>query len=111
MKTSLFNVPKRSVRRRRPVNEAEGPWLIWSHYWGSWHRRSDTGGAAGYTNDVAQAGVFDFAKAREYHDYQFPNGRDEAVPRHRVKKLLQARAKELEAERQKIDALIAEVAA
>lgn len=43
-------------------------YLIYSYKWGCWHRRSDDGQAAGYTRDIAKAGVFDRAKARVYHD-------------------------------------------
>ena len=43
-------------------------WLIWSIKWGAWHRRSSTGGAAGYTDNLAHAGLFPFSIARSYHD-------------------------------------------
>lgn len=43
-------------------------YLIWSYKWNAWHRRSDEGGACGYTTDLASAGVFEKAKARAYHD-------------------------------------------
>lgn len=43
-------------------------YLIWSHKWGRWHRRSQDGTAGGYTADVAQAGVFDRTRALEYHE-------------------------------------------
>lgn len=80
-----------------PVNPAEGPWMIWSHYWGRWHRRGSDGAASGYTDDIARAGVFDLSKAREYHDLE-PNGRDEAIPRHRVLEKMEVRAAEIAAE-------------
>jgi len=63
----------------KPINPDAGPWMIWSHHWSRWHRRSSDGGAAGYTDDITQAGIFDFEKAREYHDPP-PYRRDEAVP-------------------------------
>lgn len=43
-------------------------YLIWSHKWGRWHRRTEDGTAAGYTADIAQAGIFDRAKALQYHE-------------------------------------------
>ena len=43
-------------------------WFIWSKKWNCWHRRSESGGACGYTDDIAQAGIFVRAKAVEYHD-------------------------------------------
>jgi hypothetical protein len=43
-------------------------WLIWSMYHNCWHRRSSTGGAAGYSNTISGAGLFETKKAREYHD-------------------------------------------
>jgi hypothetical protein len=43
-------------------------WLIWSKKWKRWHRRSDSGGACGYTDDISQAGLFPRAKAAGYND-------------------------------------------
>jgi hypothetical protein len=43
-------------------------WLIWSKYWNAWHRRSEDGGACGYTSDIAQAGLFPRSKAASYND-------------------------------------------
>lgn len=43
-------------------------WLIWSRYHHAWHRRSFSGGAAGYTTNIIEAGIFGTRKAREYHD-------------------------------------------
>jgi hypothetical protein len=76
-------------RKWKPLDEAGGPWLIRSHYHGAWHRRSSTGGANGYTTDILQAGVFDFAKAKQYHDPP-PYRRDEAIPAARVIKDMEA---------------------
>lgn len=43
-------------------------WLIYSRYWGAWHRRSSSGWAAGYTENIMEAGLFETSKARAYHD-------------------------------------------
>lgn len=90
------------TRRRkitRPVREDEGPWLIRSHYWSSWHRKSADGGAAGYTDDIAHAGVFGFEKARAYHDLNIARPRDEAIPVRRHLRAMRARLQELTDER------------
>ena len=87
--------------------EGPGPWLIRSHYWNCWHRRSAEGGACGYTDDIAKAGVFELAKAREYHD-EF-GGRDEAIPVQRVVADLNRRLAELAAEQNAIAATISRV--
>jgi hypothetical protein len=53
----------------RETPEGSREWLIWSHYHALWHRRcSDTGGACGYTADIAEAGLFPRSKALGYHD-------------------------------------------
>lgn len=96
-------------RRRpfKPFNPEQGPWLIWSNHWGRWHCRNSTGGAAGYTDDIANAGVFDEQKAREYHDPP-PYRRDEAVPFSKAFAKLDARLVAMTAER---DALADKIAA
>lgn len=66
----------RKKRMHRPVNQEEGPWLIWSHYHGAWHRP----GACGYTIDLLSAGIFDYAMAEAYHDLNNYPVRDEAIP-------------------------------
>jgi hypothetical protein len=59
----------RFMKRLRDTPEGSREWLIWSHYHAAWHRRcSDTGGACGYTGDIAEAGLFPRSKALEYHD-------------------------------------------
>jgi hypothetical protein len=54
------------VMRETPPGSRE--WLIWSRYHHAWHRRDEEGCAAGYTGDIAQAGIFDREKAASYHD-------------------------------------------
>ena len=56
------------IKRLRFTPDGERCWLIWSRYHNAWHQRSSTGGAAGYTNDIARAGLFDRKKADEYND-------------------------------------------
>lgn len=81
-----------------------GPWLIWSNHWGRWHRRSDDGGACGYTDDIAQAGLFEYPKANEYHDG--PGGRDEAKPAWSVAHQLRERRRQIRRDLRALDAKI-----
>ena len=46
--------------------------LIWSIKWGLWHRRSEDGGACGYTSDILEAGVFETNTAMLYDDSAQP---------------------------------------
>lgn len=82
----------------KPFDPSAGPWLIWSHHWGCWHMRSSTGGAAGYTSDISQAGVFDEKTARAYHDPP-PYRRDEAIPAKRALQQARLRLAAMDAER------------
>lgn len=50
------------------ADEGSREFLIWSMYHRCWHRRSEVGGASGYTNDILEAGIFETSKARSYHD-------------------------------------------
>jgi hypothetical protein len=88
-------------RRLKPLDPGKGPWLIWSHRWNSWHCKSSTGGAAGYSDDIAQAGVFDYEVAKAYHDAdRTPRWVDnEAVPGSRLLKDMEQRLAEIEASR------------
>lgn len=56
--------------------------LIWSLKWGLWHRRSEDGGACGYTNDILQAGIFETKTAMDYDDSNEPSEyqNNQAVP-------------------------------
>ena len=106
MGEKLFEPPKRF----RPFQADKGPWLIWSYHWNCWHRRSSDGGAAGYTNDVAQAGVFDERVARAYHDagprkYR----RDVSVPAAKVAASLAHAAAVKRAEADAIEATLARI--
>ena len=56
------------IKAMRPTAPDQRVWLIWSKKWGTWHRRSESGGACGYTSDILQAGLFPFATAAEYND-------------------------------------------
>lgn len=64
----------RFLRRLRETPEGSCEWLIWSRYWRAWHRKSASGGANGYTDDIARAGLFPRSMASAYHD----GDRDEA---------------------------------
>lgn len=68
-----------AVERQEPARDRKGRfirrmgsqpdnWLIWSRKWRLWHRRDSEGRAAGYTDSIAEAGLFDRAKAAAYHD-------------------------------------------
>lgn len=99
--------------RKRPwkaFDPAKGPWLIWSYHWNCWHMSSSTGSAAGYTNDIAQAGLFDERTARAYHDPP-PHRRDEAVPARKAIKELHGRLGALTAARDAFAAKVASVEA
>ena len=57
------------VKNLRMTPEGSREWLIWSRYHGLWHRRDrNSGGACGYTSDIAHAGLFPRSKAVEYND-------------------------------------------
>lgn len=58
----------RYLRKLKPTPDGSREWLIWSKYHSAWHCRSESGGACGYTYDIANAGVFDRAKAAAYND-------------------------------------------
>lgn len=58
----------RADRQLTPTPEDQRCWLIWSNRWGRWHRRGAEGGANGYTSDIAEAGLFPFSIANDYHD-------------------------------------------
>lgn len=96
-------------RRYSPFQADKGPWLIWSYHWNCWHRRSETGSAAGYTSDLTQAGVFDAKIARAYHD----NGprkhrRDVSIPAAKVRAAMLHHLAKMTADR---DAFAAKIAA
>jgi hypothetical protein len=102
--TKAFSPP----RRFRPFQADKGPWLIWSYYHNCWHRRSAEGGACGYTNDVTQAGVFDEATARAYHDTAPKRWRrDVSIPAVKVAGALKHAAAERRAEADRIEAILA----
>lgn len=58
----------RFLRKLKPTPDGSREWLIWSKYWNAWHRRSESGGACGYTGDIAEAGLFPRSKAASYND-------------------------------------------
>ena len=58
----------RFIRKLRQTPADLRCWLIWSKVHNCWHRRSEQGGANGYTLDLADAGLFPRAKALAYHD-------------------------------------------
>lgn len=102
-----FTPPKRF----RPFQADQGPWLIWSYHWNCWHMRSSTGGAAGYTNDVTQAGIFDEQTARGYHDTgPKRHRRDVSVPAAKVKAALKHAAALKRSEAEQIEAKLALIA-
>lgn len=70
--------------------------LIWSEKWGCWHRRSTAGGAAGYTDDICQAGIFETATALAYGNEPTIN---RAVPAAEALPALHKRLAEIEEQR------------
>jgi hypothetical protein len=56
------------VKSLRQTPDGSREWLIWSRYHAAWHCRSSEGGACGYTSDIANAGLFERAKADAYND-------------------------------------------
>ena len=82
------------------LHDADGPWLLFSHYHAMWHRRAFDGAAAGYTPAIEQAGVFGREKAQQYNDWGMPEGRDEAIPLSRARQALERRLLELDKERE-----------
>lgn len=84
-----------------PIKPDQGPWLIWSYKWSLWHRRSSTGGAAGYTDDIVGAGVFDLATASAYHDRP-PHRTDVAIPAAKAIDEMKRRADKMTADAERI---------
>lgn len=76
--------------KQTQFREHEGPWLIWSHVHNCWHRKTPSGSAAGYTDDITEAGIFtDVNVARSYHDTGPKRfRRDTTIPTQRAKKLM-----------------------
>lgn len=95
-------------KRFRAVKEGEGPFLIWSMHWNAWHMRSSAGGAAGYTSDIAQAGIFEFKTANAYNDKP-PSARDRAIPVAKAMKAMLYRLSQLRTDAGLYAARIAEV--
>jgi hypothetical protein len=58
----------RFLRSVRMTPDGSCEWLIWSKYWRAWHRKSRQGGACGYTDDIAEAGLFPREMAVAYND-------------------------------------------
>lgn len=54
--------PGFSYKRRMDCDDAV--WLIWSNKWGCWYRDK----SAGYTSDIAQAGLYTKDEAARHYD-------------------------------------------
>jgi len=52
-----------AVYKNRMQRYADDVWLIWSNKWGCWYRDN----SAGYTSDIAQAGLYNRAKAEKHY--------------------------------------------
>lgn len=52
-----------AVYANRMQRYADTVWLIWSNKWGCWYRDNCTG----YTNDIAQAGLYDRTTAAQHY--------------------------------------------
>lgn len=100
-----------AVYRNRMQRYPDTVWLIWSNKRGCWYRDD----CRGYTDDVAQAGLYDRATAAaHYTDPKYPKSyRDtEPFPLSSVRVLLQRRREQIEREAAqaiaRIDATLAE---
>ncbi len=56
------------IKVLRSTPDGSREWLIWSRYHAAWHCRDEGGRAAGYTADIARAGLFPRDKASSYND-------------------------------------------
>lgn len=97
-----------AVYQNRMQRYSDSVWLIWSNKWGCWYR----GGSSGYTNDVAQAGLYDRATAKLHYVDGPKRHRDvEPFPLSRVRAMLLRRRAQIkrEAEEQiaRLDAALA----
>lgn len=68
MISRLRNRKGRFLRKLVPTPAGECCWLIWSVRYHLWHKRGIGGGCNGYTNEIAEAGLFPFEKAKSYHN-------------------------------------------
>lgn len=84
-----------AVYRNRMQRYPDSVWLIWSNKWGCWYR-SD---CAGYTNDVAQAGLYGREVAAQHYVEGPKRYRDvEPFPLSSVRAMLIRRRDEIEKE-------------
>lgn len=79
--------------------------LIWSNYHRAWHRRSREGGACGYTDRLADAGLFEASKAHAYGGNQ--ERRDKAIPAAEIRHKAELAIGDYEDRIEKLKAIIA----
>jgi hypothetical protein len=72
-----------------------------------WHRRAEDGSPAGYTADIAEAGIFEVSVAALYHD----NHDDRAVPVSEAANGLRRRLDALDTQRVSLAATIQQLEA
>lgn len=82
-----------AVYRNRMGRYTDTVWLIWSNKWGCWYRD----GCSGYTDDIAQAGLYDRATAALHYVDGPKRHRDtEPFPLSSVRAMLFRRRDEIE---------------
>lgn len=84
-----------AVYANRLARYPDTVWLIWSNKWGCWYRDN----CAGYTSDIAQAGLYDReAAARHYVDGPKRHRDTEPFPLSAVRHQLERRKADIERE-------------
>lgn len=84
-----------AVYRNRLQRYPDAVWLIWSNKWNCWYRDK----CAGYTNDIAQAGLYDRETAAQHYVDGPPRYRDvEPFPLSVVRAMLTRRRAEIQAD-------------
>lgn len=86
-----------AVYKNRMERYSDQVWLIWSNKWGCWYRDN----CRGYTNDIAQAGLYDREEAFEHFIDAPKKYRDvEPFPISSVREMLFRRRDQIEREAQ-----------
>lgn len=97
-----------AVYRDRMERYDDEVWLIWSNKWGCWYRSE----CAGYTSDIAQAGLYGRETAAKHYCGDVPKrDRDvEPFPLSSVKRMINARIGDACRQITDLDAIVARLA-